>query len=104
VRCISTDKDGIIYAGFRITGGKAYLYTSIKNGITGDPVVLNMVEDQRIKITYVVEKNDVDFPMVLTYLNGIISNVSKYEKTDRFVDAGGDGSTPGTLTIDSTYG
>lgn len=104
ISCVSTDKDGIIYAGFKVTGSKAYLYTSVKNGITGDPVTLNMVENQRIKITYVVEKNDVDFPMVLTYLNGIISNVSKYEKTDRFVDAGGDGATPGTLKIDSQYG
>ena len=104
ISCVSTDKDGIIYAGFKVTGSKAYLYTSVKNGITGDPVTLNMVENQRIKITYVIEKNDVDFPMVLTYLNGIISNVSKYEKTDRFVDAGGDGATPGTLKIDSQYG
>lgn len=104
ISCISTDKDGIIYAGFKITGSKAYLYTSVKNGITGDPVTLNMVENQRIKITYVIEKNDVDFPMILTYLNGIISNVSKYEKTDRFVDAGGDGATPGTLYINSQYG
>lgn len=104
ISCISTDKDGIIYAGFKVTGNKAYLYTSIKNGITGDPITLNMVENQRIKITYVIEKNDVDFPMVLTYLNGVISNVSKYEKTDRFVDAGGDGATPGTLKIDSQYG
>lgn len=104
IRCMSTDEDGTIYAGFRITGNKAYLYTSLKNGSTGDPVILNMVENQRIKITYVIEKNDVDFPMVLTYLDGIISNVSKYEKTDRFVDAGGDGATPGTLTINSQYG
>ncbi len=104
IRCLSTDSNGVIYAGFRITGNKAYLYSSIKNGSTGDPVVLNMVEDQRIRITYVVEKNDVDFPMILTYLEGIISNVSKYETTDRFVDAGGDGATPGTLIIDSQYG
>ena len=104
IRCVSTDKDGVIYAGFKVTGNKAYLYTSVKNGITGDPVTLNMVENQRIKITYVIEKNDVDFPMVLTYLNGIISSVSKYEKTDRFVDAGGDGAIPGTLYIDSQYG
>jgi hypothetical protein len=62
-----------------------------------------MVEGQRIKISYVVEKNDVDFPMILAYLNGIISNVSKYEKTDRLIDASGDGSTPGTLTIDSEF-
>lgn len=104
ISCVSTDKDGIIYAGFKVTGSKAYLYTSVKNGVTGDPVTLNMVENQRIKITYVVEKNDVDFPMVLTYLNGIISNVSKYEKTDRFIDASGDGATPGTLKINSEFG
>lgn len=103
IKCISTDRDGTIYAGFRITGKQAYFYTSIKNGKTAEPVTINIVEGQRIKISYVIEKNDVDFPMILAYLNGIISSVSKYEKTDRLIDASGDGATPGTLTINSDY-
>jgi hypothetical protein len=36
--------NGNIVAGFNVTGDKAYLYTSIKNTITGNPVTLNMVE------------------------------------------------------------
>ena len=105
ISCVSRDLNGNIVAGFDITGDKAYLYTSIKNTITGNPVTLNMVEGQRIKLTYVIEKSDKDFPLILTYLNGIVSNVSTYTKdAEHFVDAGADGSTPGTLVINSQYG
>lgn len=101
IKCISTDRDGVIYAGFRITGNKAYFYTSVKNR-DDLAVTLNLVENKRIKISFVVEKNDVQFPMIMTYLDGIASSINKYEKTDRLIDATGDGSTPATIIIDSS--
>lgn len=101
IKCISTDRDGVIYGGFRITGNKAYFYTSVKNR-DDLAVTLNLVENKRIKIAFVVEKNDVQFPMIMAYLDGIASSVNKYETTDRLIDASGDGATPATIEIDST--
>jgi hypothetical protein len=39
--------------------------------------------------------------MILAYLNGKVSSVSKYEKTDHLVDAAGDNSVPATIKINS---
>ena len=103
MKCVSTNKEGVIQCGFSLTGNKIYFYTSRQNGTNGvDPISLDLVENQRIRLSFVIEpKNLHKFPMLYTYLNGIISNASNYIATDRFEDSS---DNPAQLIIDSTYG
>ena len=102
IKCISTNSRLITQVGFSITGNKVKFYNSSKNGHDGSGSVasLNLVEGKRTRLSFVIEPNNTDFPMVLTYLNGIISGASIYSKSDSFVDSS---YKPATLEIDSTY-
>jgi hypothetical protein len=62
---------------------------------------LNLVENKRIRLTFVIEPKNADhpYPMVLSYINGIISGASIYSQNDTFKNS----DRPATLEIDSTY-
>jgi hypothetical protein len=49
---------------------------------------LDLVENKRIKLTYVIEPNNIDYPMCYTYLNGIRSNAYPYAANITFTDSG----------------
>lgn len=82
IKCISTNKDGVIQCGFAITGNTMKFYTNSTQS------TLNLVEGKRIKLTYLIEpRKNQKFPMVYTYLDGIISKVISYAETDSFKES-----------------
>ena len=95
IKCISTNERGVISVGFSITGDTAIFYSAGKNGrdkdgnFTNENVLskLSLVEGKRIRLSYVIEPNNTDFPLFLSYLNGKISGASIYETSDSFVDS-----------------
>ncbi len=99
MECVTRNRDGEIVGGFVITGDEAKFYT---NNIKGDnAITFNLVEDKRLRITYVVEsKNSQKFPLIYTYLNGIISGATKYSDSDYLSNS----ETPAYFTVDSTDG
>ena len=99
---ISQSQQSVVSTGFKITGNKAYFYNSSKNGQgnNGSLVSLNLIENKRIRLSFVIEPNDDNhpYPMILSYLNGIISSATIYNKNDSFVDS----DMPATLVINSS--
>ena len=93
IKCVSTDKDGVIYVGFSITGDKFRFYNSRLNGSPekGALTSLNLIENKRIRISFIIEPNtgeENNFPMCYTYLNGILSGAVIYDTADdAFVDS-----------------
>ena len=97
IECLSYDNVGDIKTGFFITGNTFNYWASGKELIS-----LNIVEGERIKLSYVIEPLESQkYPMCYTYLNGIISDVHNYQATDDFVN---NPQKPGYLKIDSTQG
>jgi hypothetical protein len=108
IRCMSVSNSDVPvpYCGFRITGNRAELYTSINNGTIDEngvelkPFTVKLLEDQRIKISYVIEKKKKNFyPLILTYFNGIVSSIDDYDANDHFVQ---NRLNPAILSIDSS--
>ena len=97
IECLSHDNLGDIKTGFFITGNTFNYWASGK-----ELVSLNIVEGQRIKLSYVIEPLESEkYPMCYTYLNGIISDAHNYQATDDFAN---NPQKPGYLKIDSMYG
>ena len=38
-----------------------------------------IVKDKRIKLTFKIEEKNRDYPMIVSYINGICANVAAYE-------------------------
>lgn len=90
IKCISKDANNNITVGFSITGNKIRFYNSSKSGgDKGSLVNMSLIEDKRIRLSFVIEPNDSkhDFPMCLTYLNGKISGAAIYSKKDNFIQS-----------------
>ena len=90
IKCISKDANNTITVGFAISGNKIRFYNSSKSGgDKGSLVNINLIEDKRIRLSFVIEPNDNkhDFPMCLTYLNGKISGAAIYSKKDNFIQS-----------------
>ena len=131
ISCLSRNTEGVIQTGFLITGQKATLNSSKIKATAGfeaededDKGNVNEVnigvqsftqyfnENTRIHLTYVIERiptgfTDEEYFFVYTYLNGVISGISKLttsavNKThESFLDARTNASF---LEIDSTFG
>lgn len=92
IKCITTDKNNIIRGGFSVSGDAIKLYTSNRNGhptetgVILEPISLDLVEDKRIRVSFVIEPNNRDFPMIYSYLDGKISGAVDYG-TATFEDA-----------------
>ena len=99
IECITKNRDNTIVGGFTVTGDEAKFYT---NNIKGDEAItFNIVEGKRMRITYVVEsKKSQEFPLIYTYLNGIISGATKYDASDYLSN----NEKPAYFSVDSTYG
>ena len=97
IECISRDNMDDIKTGFFITGNTFNYWASNK-----ELVSLNIVEGQRIKLSYVIEALESQkYPMCYTYLNGIISDVHNYQGSDDFAN---NPNKPAYLNVDSTFG
>lgn len=99
IECVSRNSDESIKTGFVVQGDTFKYYITGKE----DPLVsLNLVEGERIKLSFVIEaSSSQEFPMCYTFLNGIISNVVNYDKG---YDFGNSSHSPGYLKINSAGG
>ena len=93
ISCLSYTNDNQILCGFQITGEAATFNTqNIK--ATGSAIIddddhqeyntqvqgltTKFTEGERIHLTWVVQKNTEEHPMIKTYINGIVSGISEY--------------------------
>ena len=89
IKCISTNLSGAIQCGFAITGDRIRFYNSRLNGGEKGPLMsLNLIENKRTRISFVIEPNTgvIKFPMCYIYLNGILAGAVIYAADDSFVD------------------
>jgi hypothetical protein len=96
IECLSRYADGRIKTGFAVNGESFKYYAS-----GTELVSLNLVEGQRIKLSFIVEPKSIQYPMCYTFLDGIISKVISYDST---YDFNNNPANPGYLKIDSTGG
>jgi hypothetical protein len=109
IKCLSLDKNSIIQTGFVITGDKVKFYNSRLNDSLNDKgesvgalLNLNLIENKRIRLTFVIEPNPkttTDFPMCYAYLNGVLSGAVIYATNDHYQDSAE--GTPATLQINA---
>lgn len=112
ISCVSHYADGSIKTGFTISGDKFKYYvngTQIDED-TGETTcfsTFNLVEDKRMRISFVIEKADKiensNLPLCYTYLNGLVSGLQAYKPgaEDGFANFSSD---PAYLKVDSTAG
>lgn len=112
ISCVSHYADGSIKTGFTISGDKFRYYvngTQIDED-TGEKTcfsAFNLVEDKRMRISFVIEKSDKvengNLPLCYTYLNGLVSGLQAYKPgaEDGFANFSSD---PAYLKVDSTAG
>lgn len=82
ISCYSKDSSGNIFGGFAIYANEARFYTRNLSDET-NCVKFNLIDGERIKLTFKIEDIGQDYPMIVSYLNGIASNATNYsEKTD----------------------
>ena len=102
IKCVSTNKDDEIRCGFTITGNKIYFFSDKQNTKEKPLTVMDLAEEERVRLSFVVEPNakgtENNFPMIYTYLNGIISSIVSYGETASFKDSS---DNPATLMINS---
>lgn len=104
IECVSRANDGSISSGFQVFGDEFRIHASgaWKNseGEISNTNSLNLVEDQRIRLSYVVESNKYEaFPMCYIYLNGVLSYANTYDKENAIFT---NTSTTAALNFDST--
>ena len=105
IECVSHANDGSISSGFQVFGDQFKIHAAgaWKNaeGDVQSSNSLNIVENQRIRLSYVVESNQYEeFPMCYIYLNGVLSYANTYDKENAIFQNTG---TQAALTFDSTY-
>ena len=115
IKCISRDNKGDIQVGFWITGQESTMNTEQIKATGGtitegdDNQIYNtaiqgltskFVENKRIHLTWVVERKNKEYPLIITYLNGVLSGMTKYAKSDKMVQNIAD---PAKIIFDSTY-
>ena len=104
ISCISKN-DEEVYCGFQLTGDNGTFNTSLLKATGGeilegeDSQIVNTaiqgltaryVENERIRLTWVIEKNtaNTDFrPKITTFINGVISGFTPYAKGDSIVES-----------------
>lgn len=118
IHCLSHDGNGDIQVGFQVTGQESTINTlnihatggTIREGDDDETQAYNtaiqgltakFIEDKRIHLTWVIERNLTDYPMIKTYLNGIRSGITFYSRTDEMMQNKQD---PAKIIFDSTFG
>jgi hypothetical protein len=79
-------------AGFGLFGDSMVFYSALQNSLTAGLTTTKITENKRIRLTYVLEPNMIQtadeyvtyFPMLYTYIDGILSNAVFYNKGDSF--------------------
>ena len=123
IKCLSYDYYDNIQVGFNITGQESTLNTgmikatgaTIREGESTEDQAYNtavqgltakFIENKRIHLTWVVESKNNQYPMIRTYLNGVLSGITKYDKSGTSSDdyMTENISKPARLILDSTYG
>ena len=117
VECLSWQNKNAIQVGFQITGQNSTFNTQ---GIKATGAVLSdkeedqayntqiqgctarFIENERIHLTWVIENRKTNkYPMIKTYINGILSGVTTYTKDDSTAE---NPQSRAVLKFDSTYG
>lgn len=126
ITCLSYDTNNNILCGFHITGEAATFNThNIKATggtiIEGDSdqdqayntqiqgLTAKFAEGERIHLTWVIQKKTERYPMIKTYINGIVSGITEYvggsdAKSDSIAQNTTAGALPALIKIDSTNG
>jgi hypothetical protein len=84
ISCIARNpiSNNSIQTGFEVIGDKIYFYNSRANTINNPLLSLGLIEKKRLRISYVIEPKGENSPMCYIYLNGIMSAVTKYNKSE----------------------
>lgn len=107
IECVSRYNDGSIKTGFTVSGDKFRYYV---NGTQVDEEgnisyfsTFDLVENKRMRISFVIENKSDTWPLCYTYLNGLCSGIQSYlpEAFDGFSNYSSD---PAYLKVDSTAG
>ena len=118
IHCLSRDANGTIQAGFNITGQDSTFNTLLVQATGGQlkednaqnqayntqlqGMTARFIENERIHLTWTIDNKRNDYPMIRTYLNGKVSGITQYDKTeDSLQDNPADKAR---LIIDSTHG
>lgn len=117
--CLSYNEDEI-QVGFHVTGQESTM-NSAEIKATGGTIIegddaqdqiyntaiqgltTKFTEDERIHLTWVIERNSSSNPLVRTYLNGVLSGMTQYGKDDKFQAINNGNDTNAIIKIDSTY-
>ena len=123
IKCLSYKDENTIQVGFNITGQESTLNTGLIKAtgasiIEGDEeenqsyntaiqgLTAKFIENKRIHLTWVVESKNNKYPMIKTYLNGVLSGITQYisagTSADDFMSE--NINRPARLILDSTYG
>ena len=121
IECLSytTEAKDTIQVGFQVTGQESTLNTDKIKATFGEiresdsetdqiyntqiqGLTSKFIEGERIHLTWVIGRNSDDYPMIKTYLNGILSGITQYAKSDDFMTQ--ISASPAKFIFDSTYG
>lgn len=120
IKCLSYDNNNEIQVGFNITGQESTLNTflikatggeiregdSVENQIYNTQIqglTAKFIENKRIHLTWVIESRKQKYPMIRTYLNGILSGITQYDSSNN-ENMLENNAKPAQLIFDSTYG
>lgn len=126
ITCLSYDTNKNILCGFNITGEAATFNTHNIKATTGSIVEGDSEEDQayntqiqgltakfaegeRIHLTWVIQKKTETYPMIKTYINGIVSGITEYKggtdaSSDSIKQNSTTGAEPALIKINSSFG
>ena len=126
ITCLSYDTNENILCGFNITGEAATFNTHNIKATGGTIIEGDSAEDQayntqiqgltakfaegeRIHLTWVIQKKTETYPMIKTYINGIVSGITEYKggtdaSSDSIKQNSTTGAEPALIKINSLFG
>ena len=123
IKCLSYAEDGTIQAGFHVTGQESTLNTNVIKATGGtileddsesaqiyntsiQGLTAKYVEGKRVHLTWVIERNNLDYPMIKTYINGVRCGMTQYDKDDVVEDYDSitNPNSKAYITLDSSAG
>lgn len=126
ITCLSYNTDNEILCGFHITGETATFNTRnikatggvIREGESEQDQAYNtqiqgltakFAEGERIHLTWVIQRKNTQYPMIKTYINGIVSGITEYTggstaNSDSIAQNSTAGAEPALIKINSNSG
>ena len=80
--------------GFKLTANKASLYSTVYNAL--NPIETKYKEDEKVRVTFVIEPKGFPYRLVYIYVNGVMSGLYPYTDTDNFAQLNPTGITIGS--------